>query len=62
MALPTMYSPDEVAERLKVSRRSVYQWLNSGKLNGLKAGQYWRITEEEIIGFMKKLHKPADKR
>jgi len=38
---------------LKVSRRSVYQWLNSGRLNGLKAGQYWRITEEDVIGFMK---------
>lgn len=53
MALPTLYSPEEIADRLKVSRRSVYQWLNSGRLNGLKAGQYWRITEEDVIGFMK---------
>ena len=60
MALPTLYSPEEIADRLKVSRRSVYQWLNSGKLNGLKAGQYWRITEEDLIGFMKH-QKPAHK-
>jgi excisionase family DNA binding protein len=61
VALSTLYSPDEIADRLKVTRRSVYHWLNSGKLNGLKAGQYWRITEEDLIGFMKQ-QKPADKR
>jgi excisionase family DNA binding protein len=46
---------------LKVSRRSVYQWLHSGKLNGLKAGQYWRIAEDDLIGFMKQ-QKPAHNR
>jgi excisionase family DNA binding protein len=60
VALPTLYSPEEIADRLKVTRRSVYHWLNSGKLNGLKAGQYWRVTEDDLIGFMK-LQKPADK-
>jgi excisionase family DNA binding protein len=61
VALPTLYSQDEIADRLKVSRRSVYHWLNSGKLNGLKAGQYWRIAEEDVIGFMK-LQRPVHKR
>ena len=60
VALPTLYSPEEIAERLKVSRRSVYHWLNSGKLTGLKAGQYWRVTEEDLIGFMKH-EKPTPK-
>jgi excisionase family DNA binding protein len=60
VALPTLYSPEEIAERLKVSRRSVYHWLNSGKLAGLKAGQYWRVTEEDLIGFMKQ-EKPTPK-
>jgi excisionase family DNA binding protein len=61
VALPTLYSPEEIADRLKVTRRSVYHWLNSGKLSGLKAGQYWRITEDDLIGFMKQ-QKPAEKR
>ena len=52
MALPTFYTPSEVAGKLKVSRRSVYQWLTSGQLSGLKAGQNWRITEEALIAFM----------
>lgn len=54
MALPTFYTPSEVAGKLKVSRRSVYQWLMSGRLSGLKAGQGWRITEEALIAFMER--------
>jgi excisionase family DNA binding protein len=39
MVLPTFYTPSEVAGKLKVTRRSVYQWLTSRQLSGLKAGQ-----------------------
>jgi excisionase family DNA binding protein len=54
VALPTLYTPEEVAEKLRVSRRAVYQWLNSGKLNGLKAGQYWRVTEEDLTQYLQR--------
>jgi excisionase family DNA binding protein len=53
MSFPDLYTPEEVAERLRVSRRAVYQWLTLGKLVGMKAGQGWRITEEALIDFMK---------
>jgi excisionase family DNA binding protein len=52
VGLPTFYTPEEVAARLKVSRRAVYQWLTNGKLHGLRAGQGWRITEEDLLAFM----------
>ena len=67
MALPALYTPSEVANKLKVNRRSVYQWLNCGYLHGLKARQSWRITEEDLIDFMKerpvapKQHSPKDR-
>lgn len=53
MNLANLYTPEEVAKRLRVSRRAVYQWLTTGKLVGMKAGQGWRITEEDLIAFMK---------
>ena len=53
MNLANLYTPEEVAKRLKVSRRAVYQWLTTGKLVGMKAGQGWRISEEDLIAFMK---------
>jgi excisionase family DNA binding protein len=54
MSFPNLYTPEEVAERLRVSRRAVYQWLTMGKLVGMKAGQGWRITEEALNDFMKR--------
>ena len=31
-------TPEEVADQLRVSRRTVYGWLKLGKLRGLRAG------------------------
>jgi len=50
--LPKLYTPEEVAEYCKVTRRQVYQWLLKGKLSGLKAGDGWRITEGELLRFL----------
>jgi len=59
MSLPiALYTAEEVAEKLRVSRRSVYQWLSSGKLGGFKAGQAWRITEDDLTMFMKRRNLP----
>jgi excisionase family DNA binding protein len=52
MSLPALYTPEEAAAKLKVTRRAVYKWLMSGRLNGLRVGQHWRITEDELINFM----------
>jgi excisionase family DNA binding protein len=60
MSLPNLYTPEEVATRLKVNRRAVYQWLTSGKLQGLRIGQGWRVTEEDLIAFMRR-HEPSEK-
>jgi excisionase family DNA binding protein len=62
MSLPiTLYTAEEVAGKLRVSRRSVYQWLSSGKLGGFKAGQSWRITDEDLNLFMKRRSLPRDR-
>ena len=52
MSLPALYTPEEAAAKLRVTRRSIYQWLSGGRLRGMKAGQHWRIPEEELIIFM----------
>lgn len=52
MSLPSLYTPEEVAERLRVTRRSIYEWLKSGRLKGLRAGQYWRVTESDLLAFL----------
>ena len=52
MALPSLYTPEEVARKVKVERQTVYHWLSSGLLRGLRVGSNWRITEEDLMNFM----------
>jgi excisionase family DNA binding protein len=52
MSLPALYTPEEAAAKLKVTRRAVYQWLSEGRLKGLRAGLRWRITEDSLMEFM----------
>jgi excisionase family DNA binding protein len=63
MSLPALYTAEETAAKLKVTRRAVYRWLSTGKLKGLRIGQHWRIAEEELMEFMKygssSHHRPA---
>jgi excisionase family DNA binding protein len=54
-----VYTIAEVATHLKVSTRTVREWLRSGKLKGLKAGRLWRIREEELRAFLERL-RPTD--
>ena len=46
-----IYTPDEVANKLKVSKRTVYGWLQNGKLMGFKVGTMWRIRKEALEEF-----------
>ena len=59
MTIPVMYSPEQVAEKLQVTRRSVYEWLLKGKLRGLRAGDTWRITEADVMAFLESREAPA---
>jgi excisionase family DNA binding protein len=42
----------EAAARLKVTPKTVKEWLYSGGLKGYKAGRQWRITPAAIQAFL----------
>ena len=43
------YRPDEVAELLSLSRRTVYRMMRDGRLAGVKWGDGpWRIPQESV--------------
>jgi len=44
--------PDEVAEMLQVSRRTVVRWLKEGRLKGVRVGRLWRVREEDLEAFL----------
>ena len=47
-----VYTLDEVADILKVSRRTLYTYVKEGKLPAVKMGKYWRISQESLQAFI----------
>lgn len=43
-----LLTPEEVAKRLKVSSKSIREWLRTDKLKGVKIGRLWRVREDEL--------------
>jgi excisionase family DNA binding protein len=51
MSERTLYTAEEVATALRVTRRTVYEWLKIGRLHGTRVGRGWRIRPEDIEAF-----------
>ncbi len=50
--MENIYTPEEIAEKLKVSKVAVYKWLQNGDLKAFKAGKLWRVTREHLEEFL----------
>lgn len=50
--MKTVLSPEQVAQVLGLSKRTVIAWLQSGKINGIKVGNRWRVREEDLDKFI----------
>jgi excisionase family DNA binding protein len=50
--IETNYTLNEVAEILKVTQRTIYNYVARGTLHGFKVGGYWRVTESELKNFI----------
>ncbi|MBU4533589.1 MAG: helix-turn-helix domain-containing protein [Firmicutes bacterium] len=49
-----LFTPEEAAEYLKVTRRTIYNWLLSGRLPGQKLGpKLWRIRKQDLDAMLK---------
>jgi excisionase family DNA binding protein len=48
-----LLTPDQVAERLQMSKLTIMDYLRKGKLKGIKFGRLWRIKEEALEEFIK---------
>ena len=53
--MTTYYTPEEVADILKVRKHTVWNWLREGTLKGTKInGKIWRITDKDLESFINK--------
>ena len=49
---PKLYRPEEIADMLKITRRTVYSYIRAGKLHAVKIGQYWYISQQNLEAFL----------
>lgn len=52
MAELKTYTLEEVAEVLKVTRRTIYTYIKNGELKAVKMGKYWRVSEAMLQDFI----------
>lgn len=48
-----VYTLDEVAKILKVTKRTIYNYIKGGQLVAVKIGREWRVTERELKFFLR---------
>jgi len=46
------YTLDEVADILKLTKRTLYTYIKKGQLRAVKFGKYWRVSPEELESFL----------
>lgn len=47
-----VYTADEAVTVLKVTKRSLYNYIKGGQLKAVKLGREYRITEESLKEFL----------
>lgn len=46
------YTLEEVVDILKVTRRTIYNYIKGGQLKAVKMGKYWRVPQKELERFI----------
>jgi excisionase family DNA binding protein len=48
------YTPQEIADMLKVTRITVYRWLDQGDLKGIRFQREYRISQTDLDDFLER--------
>jgi excisionase family DNA binding protein len=52
MADIKVYTAKETMDLLKVTKRTLYNYIKAGQIKAIKCGREWRITEEALKEFL----------
>jgi excisionase family DNA binding protein len=44
---------DELANYLRLQKQTLYNWLNQGKISGIKVGGVWRFDRKEVDDWLR---------
>jgi excisionase family DNA binding protein len=57
MTIEKIYTIDEIVDLLKVTRRTVYNYVKNKGLKTMKVGKYLRVHERDLKDFLKNFEK-----
>lgn len=47
-----LMTPEQAADQLVVSPKTLRDWLRSGRLRGVKVGRLWRVRPSDLEAFI----------
>lgn len=53
---------EDLARYLKLQKQTIYNWLNQGKISGIKLGGVWRFDKREVDLWLKSQSRTVKKR
>ncbi len=56
----TLFTVEELAERLDVQERTIREYLREGKLQGRKLAGRWYVTDDAIADYFRQAERPAE--
>ena len=57
MEMPSLYTPKEVAEYLKISRGAVYNLVAKQEIESIKVGRHRRFTAQQVKNYINEKRK-----
>jgi len=51
--MPRLIDVDELADYLRLKKQTIYNWLNQGKISGMKVGGVWRFDRREVDAWLR---------
>lgn len=57
IALPKLFTVEQVAHHLQSSTKQVLRWIKKGLLKATKIGRHWRIAENDLAWFISTFNK-----
>ena len=52
MIINELMTIEEVAEYLRVKKRTIYEWVKNGKIPAIKAVGQWRFKKDQIDSWL----------
>jgi excisionase family DNA binding protein len=57
--LEEVFTPKDVAQALKLSEKTVLQYLREGRIPGFRVGKHWRIRRADLVALIHQAPRPV---